>query len=110
MSFIENLKDTVSHIKQGDAGKRFIQYYEYRKQRDQDSLGKFIAMSALGIGLIAVGIFGALLPILPGFLFFIPGIAILTARSRWLAISLDQMERSIRKLRDKYHRGSNTKP
>lgn len=101
MSFIENLKDTVSQIKQGEAGQRFVQYYEYRKQREQDSLGKNVAMWALGIGLTGVGVFGALLPILPGFLFFIPGIAILAARSRYLARGLDQIERGIRKLKRK---------
>ncbi len=98
MNFIENLKDTANHIKGGEAGQRFIQYYEYRKLRDRDSLGKSVALWALGITLTAAGIFGALLPILPGFLFFIPGIAILAARSSWLAKCLDQIERIARKL------------
>jgi hypothetical protein len=92
MSISEKLKDTVAHIKRGRKGSRFIEFYEYRKKREGDSIGKTIAMIALGFFLIIIGLIGVMLPILPGFLFFIPGIAILVARSRLLAKGLDRVE------------------
>ena len=97
MNLIKKLKDTVAHIKQGDRGKRFIDYYDYRKKRDGESLARYIVMLILGILMIGMGIIGALLPILPGFLLFIPGIAIIAARSRIVAKSLDRIEVLIRK-------------
>jgi len=96
MSILEKLKDTVAHIKSGRKGSRFIELYEYRKEREGDSIGKTIAMIALGFLLIVIGLIGVMLPILPGFLFFIPGIAILVARSRLLAKGLDRVETIIR--------------
>ena len=89
---INKLRDTVSHIKNGRKGRRFIDFYEYRKQREGDSVGKTIVMVILGLLLIGIGLIGVMLPILPGFLFFIPGIAILVARSKILATALDKME------------------
>ena len=37
---------------------------------------------ATGIGLILLGILGALLPVIPGFVFFIPGLMILAEYSK----------------------------
>jgi hypothetical protein len=92
MSIFEKLKDTVAHIKSGRKGSRFIEFYEHRKEREGDSIGKSIAMIALAVLLIGIGLIGVMLPILPGFLFFIPGIAILVARSKLLAKGLDRIE------------------
>ena len=101
MNLIKNLQDTVAHIKDGLPGTRFSDYYDYRKKRDAESLTRHVAMVLLGSLMIGLGIVGALLPILPGFLLFIPGIAILVARSRILAKGLDKIELVIRKMLNK---------
>ena len=92
MNIHKKFSDTIARIRSGRRGSRFIEFYEYRKKREGDSIGKTIVMITLGIFLIGIGLIGVMLPILPGFLFFIPGIAILVARSRLLAIGLDKAE------------------
>ena len=44
----------------------------------------------LGWTLIAIGVAGFLLPILPGFPFFIVGLVILSSKSRWARSMLEQ--------------------
>lgn len=98
MSFIESLRSSAHRIKEDKPGRRFQNYYQFRKQSGADSTLKQIGMLALGAVLIAGGLLGFLLPILPGYLLFIPGLAILTARSRFTARLLDRLEMSVRKL------------
>lgn len=102
MSFIENLRSSAYSIKEGKPGKRFLRYYQIRKQRGADSPLKQVGMLALGLVLVAGGFLGFLLPILPGYLLFIPGLAILTARSRFTARLLDRLELVVRKLMQRW--------
>ena len=97
MKSFESLRRTIAQIKQGKSGERFIEFYRYRQAHRSDSVLKSILMLVLAGALIGIGFLGFLLPILPGFLFFIPGIAILVARSKMLARSLDCMEVWLRK-------------
>ncbi|MCS1411688.1 MAG: hypothetical protein M2R45_04889 [Verrucomicrobia subdivision 3 bacterium] len=102
----DKLRDTIAHIKQSRPGSRFIDYYAYRKKRKNESTGKHIAMILLGLALVAIGFIGTLLPIIPGFVFGIPGIAILGSRSKTAAKSLDAAERIFHRIRQRHRERS----
>lgn len=97
MKLLENLRETLDRIKKGRSGRRFMEYYRYRKRRAKESIFRTIATLSLAFALILIGIVLGPMPIAPGFLFLIPGIAILVARSRWLARMLDRFEVFVRK-------------
>lgn len=52
------------------------------------------------LGLIAVilGIVFSFWPVIPGFVFVLAGLALLSARSEWIARRLDRLELAIRKM------------
>lgn len=97
MKLLKNLRDTFDRIKKGRSGRRFMEYYRYRKSRAKDSMLRRIATIGLAIVLIGLGIVLGPVPVIPGFLFLIPGIAIVAARSRLLARMLDRFEVFMRK-------------
>ena len=93
-----NFRDTAVHIKQGIPGRRFIDYYNYRKTRKNESTVKHWGMIFLGCLLLIVGFLGFVLPVIPGFVPAVPGIAILCSRSKTAAKLLDAAERLLRKI------------
>lgn len=95
----DNFKDTAVHIKQGIPGRRFIDYYDYRKTRKNESVAKHWGMICLGGLLLIVGSLLGPVPVIPGFVLAIPGIAILCSRSKIAAKLLDSAERLFRKIR-----------
>ena len=98
MRFLDKMRETVTRISHGKAGYRFVDFYHYRKNRDRGSIVREIGMVGLGVLFLAIGVVGVLLPVLPGFLFLIPGIAVFVARSRLLAVGLDRLELHLRRL------------
>lgn len=94
----DNFKDTAVHIKQGIPGRRFIDYYNYRKTRKNESAAKHWGMIFLGGLLLIVGFLLGFVPVIPGFVLAIPGIAILCSRSKIAAKLLDAAERLFRKI------------
>lgn len=95
----DNFKDTTIHIKQGIPGRRFIDYYNYRKTRKNESAAKHWGMILLGGLLLIVGTLLGPVPVIPGFILAVPGIAILCSRSKIAAKLLDATERLLRKIR-----------
>ena len=95
----DNFKDTAVHIKQGLPGRRFIDYYNYRKTRKNESTAKHWGMICLGSLLLIVGTLLGPVPVIPGFVLAVPGIAILCSRSKIAAKLLDAAERLFRKIR-----------
>lgn len=93
-----NFRDTAVHIKQGIPGRRFIDYYNYRKTRKNESVAKHWGMICLGSLLLIIGLPLGPFPIIPGFVLYIPGIAILCSRSKTAAKLLDAAERLLRKI------------
>ena len=94
----DNFKDTAVHIKQGLPGRRFIDYYNYRKTRKNESAAKHWGMIFLGCQLLIGSFLGFFLPVIPGFVLAIPCIAILCSRSKIAAKLLDAAERLFRKI------------
>lgn len=94
----DNFRDTAVHIKQGIPGRRFIDYYNYRKTRKNESTAKHLGMIFLGSLLLIVGFVLGPVPVIPGFVLAVPGIAILCSRSKTAAKLLDAAERLLRKI------------
>ena len=94
----DNFRDTAVHIKQGIPGRRFIDYYNYRKTRKNESVAKHWGMIFLGCLLLIVGFVLGPIPVIPGFVLAVPGIAILCSRSKTAAKLLDATERLLRKI------------
>ena len=94
----DNFRDTAVHIKQGIPGRRFIDYYNYRKTRKNESTAKHLGMIFLGGLLLIVGFVLGPIPVIPGFVLAVPGIAILCSRSKTAAKLLDAVERLLGKI------------
>lgn len=94
----DNFRDTAVHIKQGIPGRRFIDYYNYRRTRKNESVAKHWGMISLGCLLLVVGTLLGPIPVIPGFVLAVPGIAILCSRSKTTAKLLDAVERLLRKI------------
>ncbi len=94
----DNFRDTAIHIKQGIPGRRFIDYYDYRKTRKNESTAKHLGMIFLGSLLLIVGSLLGPVPVIPGFVLAVPGIAIICSRSKTAAKLLDATERLLRKI------------
>lgn len=91
---LEKLKAEFRSIKGGDPGSRFIDHYEQNKKNEGANptwWSKF-GYVAIGLVLVIVGVLLSIPPGLPGFLLWIPGLALLAARSKFLAKVLDRVE------------------
>lgn len=49
-----------------------------------------VGLTAVGAALVVVGLIGIILPVMPGFLFLIPGLAILAGEYHWARRLLDK--------------------
>jgi sulfite exporter TauE/SafE len=96
---LQKLKSEFQEIKRGAPGRRFTDHYE-RSRRTEGTSGsvwKKWAYVVLGLVLLIVGLLLSLPPGIPGFLLWIPGLALLAARSKTLAELLDRIEEWSRK-------------
>jgi hypothetical protein len=94
----EKLKSTYNQIKSYESGARFISYHRCLKRRGPLTGYALWLSIALGIVLLLLGFVFSLLPVLPGFIFAIPGLAILASRAKFVAVALDQCEVLIRRV------------
>lgn len=91
---LEKLKEEYRSIKSGDPGSRFTDHYKQHKESEGDNPTWWSKFGYVAIGLVLL-IAGGLLSIppgFPGFLLWIPGLALLAARSKVLAMMLDRTE------------------
>jgi uncharacterized membrane protein YbaN (DUF454 family) len=58
----------------------------------------------VGVSLILLGITGLVLPILPGWIFIIAGLAVLSSHSRWAMFLLQKLQGIGRAVRSKVRR------
>ncbi len=94
---IQLLHDTVHRVTRAKPGERFIRHYERQQRQEYEHPLKSALYFLLGIILILTGLAFGFLPILPGFLFGIPGVVIIASRSRTVAVLLDRAELAIRR-------------
>lgn len=55
----------------------------------------------VGISLLVLGVIGAVLPILQGWVFILAGLAVLSSHSRWAKMAMDWLKESARKVRSR---------
>ncbi len=83
-------------IAHDEPGKRFLRAYRRRRVEERGRPWVKAAVSAAGVLLLLFGLVSMLLPVLPGFLFAIPGVAILLGSTRKGARFLDWAELRVR--------------
>jgi hypothetical protein len=94
MSVLLRLKRTFREVRNGKPGRRFIDHHDRtrRSESGNETAWRNVAHIAGGVVLLAAGLLLSLPPGVPGFLLWIPGLALLASRLRWLAMLLDYAE------------------
>lgn len=91
---LQKIKSQFREVKDGKPGRRFVAHHERSKRREGDdktswrTLGYIVA----GVVLLVAGFALSLPPGVPGFLLWIPGLALLAASFRGFAKLLDRLE------------------
>lgn len=87
---IAKLRSTYREIAAFPAGERFRRYHQRRK----DTAGRrhSAAFVAAGLVLVVTGFFLSLPPLMPGFLLWLPGLALMASQWHSLARALDRSE------------------
>ncbi len=89
----------MKRLADGPPGKRFIQYHQHQRAREKGgSRWHTAAHIAAGVMLLVAGLLLSLPPGVPGFLLWIPGLALLVSRLRPFAVFLDRTEAFVRGL------------
>jgi hypothetical protein len=89
---LQKIKSEFREIKDGSPGSRFIDYYERSRRRESVRGWKTLGYVFAGLVLLICGLLLSLPPGVPGFLLWIPGLALLAARFKSFAILLDRLE------------------
>ncbi len=94
---IGKLRKAYREITTHPAGERFCRYHHNRKRPAARIWHRVVRIGA-GLLLLALGLLLSLPPLLPGFLLWLPGLALLASQSLVVARSLDRSECLVRKL------------
>jgi hypothetical protein len=93
---LEQLRRTYREIAATPAGKRFRCFHQRRRERG--GRWQAVAMVGAGLVLVAVGLLLSLPPLMPGFLLWVPGLALIASQLRSVAHLLDRTECLLRGL------------
>ena len=83
-------------LREAKAGRRFQDYHRCRMKRSRSSLRSGVHI-VLGLVLIVAGAFLGLVPVVPGFLLGVPGIALIGGEFQVTARLLDRWEPAVRR-------------
>lgn len=91
---LQKIKLAFREIRAGVPGRRFVDHYRSSRRRDggRRTLWTTFGYVAIGMALVIGGLVLSLPPGVPGFLLWIPGVALLAAHFKGLAILLDRLE------------------
>lgn len=95
---IKHLKEGVLRVVHDKPGRRFENYHNRKQQSLQEHPVKKVSIYIIGFVLISAGFLFGFVPGAPGFFLGIPGLALIAARSKYLARLMDRGETAIRKL------------
>ena len=101
---LQKIKQELREIKDGVPGRRFVDHYQRNRNKKsaRASLWTTIGYVSVGLILILCGLVLSLPPGVPGFLLWIPGLALLAARIKPFAMLLDRLEVWGQKIRKRY--------
>jgi hypothetical protein len=93
---IGKLRRTSREIIHAPSGRRFHRYH----QRRQGCSGRWrmVVYGGTGLLLVILGLVLSLPPLVPGFLLWLPGLAMIAAQFDGVARALDRIEREARRL------------
>lgn len=90
---LQRIKSEFRAFRKSVPGRRFFEHYERSRQREGvRSSWRTWAYVGAGSVLLICGLALSLPPGIPGFLLWIPGLALIASRSRRLSILLDRVE------------------
>lgn len=98
---ISNLKSLLRQLRQSKPGQRFVDHYHRNNRQPSKFAGKSWLLVTLGVVMTAGGLVLSLPPGVPGFLLWIPGLALIASQKKTVAVALDRAECAAR---DLYHK------
>jgi hypothetical protein len=87
---MEKLHGTYREIAESPAGKRFSRFH--RRRNERGGRWRSVAMVSVGLVMVVLGVVLSLPPLMPGFLLWIPGLALMASQIHGLARMLDRGE------------------
>lgn len=96
---LRKIKSEFREIRKGAPGHRFLDHHERTRRREGVRGSALRSWAFVGAGLILLicGLVLSLPPGVPGFLLWIPGLALIASRSKRISILLDRLEARARK-------------
>jgi hypothetical protein len=96
LAVIAKLRRIYRELVRAPAGSRFHRYHKRRRGRSER--WHTVVYGVTGLLLVVLGLVLSLPPLMPGFLLWLPGLALIAAQFRWVARALDRGECRGRKL------------
>jgi hypothetical protein len=96
---LQKIKSVLRDVKDGAPGRRFVDHHERTRRREgvRGSAWRSSGIAVVGLVLLVCGLVLSLPPGVPGFLLWIPGLALIASRSRYISILLDRLEAGTRR-------------
>lgn len=99
------LKGMYQELIRERPGRRFYARYRRMRSREQESHLAAALYVLLGVVVLLLGVVFSFWPVIPGFVFVLVGLAILSARSEFVARGLDKLEMTGRRLWAQHRNG-----
>ncbi len=97
---ISKLKKITRQLRRSKPGRRFVDHYHQNKHKNTNAWKRWLIIS-LGTVMTMAGLVLSLPPAMPGFLLWIPGLALVASQVKAVAVVLDKLECAARSL---YHK------
>lgn len=93
---ISKIRTIYREISRGPAGQRFSRYHRLRSEGAGP--GHALLYGGAGAVLVVCGFLLSLPPLMPGFLLWLPGMALIASQSATVAHALDWLEPRVRRI------------
>jgi hypothetical protein len=97
---ISKLKKITRQLRHGKPGRRFVDHYHRNKHKNTNVWKRWLVI-VLGAVMAMAGLILSLPPGMPGFLLWIPGLALVASQVKAVAVAIDKLECAVRSL---YHK------